>query len=177
MNIKNSDLTDRQKYIGILNALRYICVLKSKNPIYKSIADKVRELVKRWQEDDEDISSLSPKIDEILDFIERKEGEKKETSLNDIEFGIKLVFEKFENKLKLKTDDPESFAKEIYGKIQQFLSSPNWHQNPAISRNVEKKIREFITDLKPKYKFPRELIDDLQKEIYETILDSLSSSQ
>jgi hypothetical protein len=40
-----------------------------------------------------------------------------------------------------------------------------------------KKIREFITDLKPKYKFPRELIDDLQKEIYETILDSLSSSQ
>jgi hypothetical protein len=40
-----------------------------------------------------------------------------------------------------------------------------------------KKIREFITDLKPKYKFPLDLIDDLQEEIYETILDSLSSSQ
>jgi type I restriction enzyme R subunit len=177
MNIKNSDLTERQKYIGILNALKYICVLKSKNPIYKSIADKVRELVKRWQEDDEDILSLVHEINGILNFIESKEREKKETSLNDIEFGIKIVFEKFENKLKLKPDDPESFAKEIYGKIQQFLSFPNWYQNPAISKNIEKKIREFITDLKPKYKFPLDLIDDLQEEIYETILDSLSSSQ
>ena len=159
--IKSSDLTPTQKYIGILTALKHICILREKNPIYKSIADRVRELVEKWQEG-EDILELAQSIEEVLNYINEKEEEKKKTELNDLEFGVKLIFE---NRLKIKPEEIEDLAKRIYIEIKDNLY-PNWNQNPATSKYVERKIREFLTEIKPKYKLTYEDFDKLHGEIY-----------
>jgi len=159
--IKGSDLTPTQKYIGILTALKHICILREKNPIYKSIADRVRELVEKWQEG-EDILELAQSIEEVLNYINEKEEEKKKTELNDLEFGVKLIFE---NRLKIKPEEIEDLAKRIYIEIKDSLY-PNWDQNPATSKYVERKIREFLTEIKPKYKLTYEDFDKLHGEIY-----------
>jgi len=162
--IKGSDLTPTQKYIGILTALKHICILREKNPIYKSIADRVRELVEKWQEG-VDILELAQFIEEVLNYINEKEEEKKKTELNDLEFGVKLIFE---NRLKIKPEEIEDLAKRIYIEIKDSLY-PNWNQNPATSKTVAKKLRLFLAGIKPKYKIPNGEYKILYDEIYEFV--------
>jgi len=162
--IKGSDLTPTQKYIGILTALKHICILREKNPIYKSIADRVRELVEKWQKG-VDILELAQSIEEVLNYINEKEEEKKKTELNDLEFGVKLIFE---NRLKIKPEEIEDLAKRIYIEIKDSLY-PNWNQNPATSKTVAKKLRLFLAGIKPKYKIPNGEYKILYDEIYEFV--------
>jgi type I restriction enzyme R subunit len=162
--IKGSDLTPTQKYIGILTALKHICILREKNPIYKSIADRVRELVEKWQEG-VDILELAQSIEEVLNYINEKEEEKKKTELNDLEFGVKLIFE---NRLKIEPEEIEDLAKRIYIEIKDSLY-PNWNQNPATSKTVAKKLRLFLAGIKPKYKIPNGEYKILYDEIYEFV--------
>jgi len=163
--IKGSDLTPAQKYIGVLTALKHICILREKNPIYKSIAERVKKLIERWQEGGEDILELAPDIEEVLNYINEKEEEKRKTKLNDLEFGIRLIFEK---RLSLKTEVLEDLARRIYGEIKDNLY-PGWSQNPAALKTTERKIREVLSDIKPRYKIPYEEFDMLHREIYEFV--------
>jgi len=160
--LKGSDLTPNQKYIGILTALKYICILSEKNPIYKSIADKVRELVKKWQEEGVNILELSPFIDELVNHINEKEEEKKKTNLNDLEFGVKVILESI---VKVEQEELEDLARRIYAEIKDTLY-PGWSQNPATSKIVERRIREFLSEIKPRYKIPYEDFERLHNEIY-----------
>jgi type I restriction enzyme R subunit len=163
--LKNSDLTPTQKYIGILIALKYICILKAKNPIYRSIADKVKELVKKWQEEGVEITKLISSIDQLINHIEQKKEEREETKLNELEFVVKLSLEKT---LKIKPEEIEDLARGIYREIEELLY-PGWSENPVASKAVERRIREFLSEIKPKYKIPYEEFDRLHKEIYESI--------
>ncbi len=163
--IKGSDLSPTQKYIGILTALKYVCILREKNPIYKSIAERVKRLVEKWQEGEEDILELASDIEEVLSYINEKEEEKRKTKLNDLEFGIKLIFEK---RPRLKAGVLEDLARRIYIEIKDYLY-PGWNQNPAALKTVERKIREVLSDIKPRYKIPYEEFDMLHREIYEFV--------
>jgi len=159
--IKSSNLTETQKYVGILNNLKYMVVIKSRNPIYKSIAERVKELVERWQAG-ADIFQLRSEIDGVLRFIEDKERERSESNLNDVEFGIKLVLEKESS---IERGEVEGLAREIYARIKDRLY-PGWDQNPAVSRRVEQELRMFLAELRPKYKIPYEDFDKLHKGIF-----------
>jgi type I restriction enzyme R subunit len=162
--VKGSDLTPAQKYIGILTALKHICILREKNPIYKSIADRVRELVEKWQEG-VDILELAQSIEEVLNYINEKEKEKKKTELNDLEFGVKLIFE---NRLKIKQEEIKDLAKRIYIEIKDILYA-GWSQNPGALKTVALKLRLFLAGIKPRYKIPSDEYEMLYKEIYEFV--------
>ena len=164
-NLKKSNLTEKQKTIGILNALVHICTLTSKNPIYKSIAEKVRELVEKWKEEEIDIFAISASIDEILDYIDKKEKEKEETNLSGIEFGIKIILE---NKINVEKMVIEEIARELYKEIKDNLYE-NWTQNPAKVKEVERKIRFFLAGIKIKYNIPDDEYEKLHKEIFEFV--------
>jgi len=164
-NLKNSDLTETQKTIGILNALVHICTLKERNPIYKSIAEKVRALIEKWKREQIDILELSVSLNEILEYIEKKEKEKEETKLSDIEFGIKVVLE---NKINTEEKVIIEIAKKIYEKIKENLYT-NWNQNPGILKLVERKIREFLSEIKVKFDIPYDEYENLHKEIFEFV--------
>jgi carbamoylphosphate synthase large subunit len=163
--LKYSDLTEEEKTIATLYALRHICVLISKNPVYKSIAERVKELIEKWQKDEIDYISLGIEIEKILAHIEEKEREKGETKLNELEFGIKLILENFE---KIRKGESESIAKEIYKKIEQLLS-PGWNKNPALLREVSRRIREYLAEIKTRYNLTYEEFDKLFQEVFDFV--------
>jgi len=169
--IKDSNLSQRQKIIGILNALRYICTLKQRNPIYKSIAERVKKLVEEWQQKDEDILKLAPAVEEILNYINEKEKEKQKINLTDEEFSIKLIFENLlAKKYNLNEKEILNLTHNLYDKIKNDLY-PDWSKNPAVSKSVEKKIREFLAEIKPKYNILYEDFENLHKEIFSAIYE------
>jgi len=153
----NDYYSEKIKLIGILNALSFICNLNKRNPIYKSIAERVREIVERWRSG-EDILNFRPAIYQLLNYVEEKESEREKIKLNDLEFGIKLILEK-------KIPEAESLAKEIYKEIKELLH-PYWYYNPAMRKEVERKIREFLAKFKKRYQLSYEEFSNLAKEIY-----------
>jgi len=166
-SLKEADLTEEQRTIGSVYALRYVCTLNQKNPIYKSIAERVKELIKKWEENEIDIIALGNKIEDILNYIDEKEGEKKITNLNEIEFGIKLVLE---NNEKIKKEEVEKRAREIFEKIKNSLF-PEWNKNPAISKEVSKRIRGYLTEIRHNYNLSYEEFDKLHQEIFDFIVN------
>jgi type I restriction enzyme R subunit len=164
-SLKYSDLAEEEKTIGTLYALKHICVLSSKNPVYKSIAERVKELIEKWQKDEIDYISLGIEIDKILTYIEEKEREKEKTKLNELEFGINLILENFE---KIRKEESESIAKEIYKKIESFLSL-GWNKNPALLREVSRRIREYLAKMKTKYNLTYEEFDKLFQEVFDFV--------
>jgi type I restriction enzyme R subunit len=164
-SLQYSDLTEEEKTIGTLYALRHICVLSSKNPVYKSIAERVKELIEKWQKDEIDYISLGVEVEKILNYIEEKEREKEKTKLNELEFGIKLTLENFE---KIRKEDSESIAKEIYKKIEPLLSS-GWSKNPALLREVSGKIRGYLAEIRTKYNLTYEEFDKLYQEVFDFV--------
>jgi type I restriction enzyme R subunit len=164
-SLKYSDLTEEEKTIGKLIALKHICALSSKNPVYKSIAERVKELIEKWQKDEIDYISLGIEVEKILNYIEEKEREKEKTKLNELEFGIKLTLENFE---KIRKEESESIAKEIYKKIEPLLSS-GWNKNPALLKEVSKKIREYLAEIKIKYNLAYEEFDKLFQEVFDFV--------
>jgi len=164
-SLKKYNLTEKQKTIGSLYALRYICVLYPKNPLYKSVAERVKELIKKWKEGKIEIDSLRIELENILNYIEEKE--KEAIKLNEIEFGIKIVLEKNE---KIKKENIEEMSKEIYEEIKNLLFQ-NWNKNPTISREVSRKIREYLTKIRPIYNLSYEEFDNLHQEIFDFIFN------
>jgi type I restriction enzyme R subunit len=164
-SLKYSDLTEEEKTIGTIYALRHICVLSSKNPVYKSIAERVKELIEKWQKDEIDYISLGIEIDKILAYIEEKEREKEKTKLNELEFGIKLILENCE---KIRNEESEGIAKEIYKKIEPLLSL-GWSKNPALLREVSRRIREYLAEMKTKYNLVYEEFDKLFQEVFDFV--------
>ena len=162
-SLKEANLTKEQKTIGIIYALRYICIINRRNPIYKSIAEKVKELIKRWQEDQISIDELDFEVNQLLDYLDEKEEEKQKTSLNEIEFGIKLILEKNE---KIKKEEVEKIAKEIYEKIKSNLFK-DWSKNPVMLKEISRKIREYLAGKRKDYDLNYEEFDKLHKEIFE----------
>jgi len=164
-SLRESNLTEEQKTIGTIEALRHICTFYRKNPIYKSIAEKVRELIRKWEEDEIDIAKLGVEVEKILEYVMEKEKEKESTELNEIEFGTKLVLEKCE---KVKKEDVEKIAKQIFEKIQNNLFL-DWNKNPAITREVSRKIREYLAEIRQNYNLTYEEFDKLHQEIFDYI--------
>jgi type I restriction enzyme R subunit len=166
-SLKESNLTEEQKTIGSAYALRYICTLRQKNPVYKSIAERVKEIIRKWEENEIDIIVLGSEIEEILNYIEEKEKEKTTTNLNEIEFGIKLALE---NNKKINKENVEKVAKQIYERIKNNLF-PDWNKNPAISKEVSRKIREYLTEIRQIYGLSYEEFDKLHQEIFDFIVN------
>jgi type I site-specific restriction-modification system R (restriction) subunit len=151
--------------VGIVYALKYICTLKEKNPIYKSIAEKVKELIKKWEENVINIEGLRIEVENLLNYIESKEKEKEKTELREQEFGIKLILENYE---KINKSEVENIAKELYKSIEPLLF-PEWNKNSLRVREVLGEIRRYLSKLKPKYDLSRDELDQLHKEIFELI--------
>jgi type I site-specific restriction-modification system R (restriction) subunit len=166
-SLKESNLTEEQKTIGSAYALRYICTLRQKNPVYKSIVERVKEIIRKWEENEIDIIALGSELEEILNYIEEKEKEKKMTNLNEIEFGIKLALE---NNKKINKEDVEKMAKQIYERIKNNLF-PDWNKNPAISKEVSRRIREYLTEIRQIYGLSYEEFNKLHQEIFDFIVN------
>lgn len=168
---ESEELTDEEKTVGTLTALHHIIyTIGDKNPVYKGIAERVKELFEEWQKNEIDIVSLGVELQEILDYINEKEEERNKTDLNEHEFGIKVILE---NKIKGSDDEKiKTEAKNIFFLIKDDLYY-EWNKNPAKVREVSKKIRDYLIDIRPIYNLSYEDFDNLHREIFEYILNNV----
>ncbi|MCX7832152.1 MAG: HsdR family type I site-specific deoxyribonuclease [Actinobacteria bacterium] len=167
--LRKSDLTENQKTIGTLMALhRIVILIGDKNPVYKSIAERVRLLVKKWQEDEISNEQLGIEVDSLISFINDKEDERKKYGLNDKEFAIKLFLESI---IKQETHELMELSKSLCKRIESKLYR-DWNKNPAKVQEVSKEIREFLIDIRGKYGLSYEEFDRLHKEIFEFIYEN-----
>lgn len=167
--LKSSDLSEEEKTVGTLMALSHIIyTIGDKNPIYKSIAQKVKDLVEKWREDEIDLKNLEIEIDNLIGYINQKEIEKERTNLNDIEFGIKLILEK---KLKEEKNQLQKYAKDLYLKTKDKLFS-HWNKNEVKVLEVKRIIREFLIILRGKYQLTYDEFNNLYQEIFDFIYDN-----
>ena len=163
--LRNSDLTEKEKAIGTLTALIHICVLNEKNPIYRTIAEKVRRLIKEWQEGKIETAVLVSEAGVLVDYIKEKNKEKEESGLNEVEMATKLFLEKY---IKEDKENLKNLSKKLYSQIKPLLY-PDWNKNPARKKDVEREIREFLVDLKTKYKFDLETLNKLHQDIFDYV--------
>ncbi|MCS7249483.1 MAG: HsdR family type I site-specific deoxyribonuclease [candidate division WOR-3 bacterium] len=167
--IKNSKLNEDEKSIALISNLEYLVIIYGdRNPIYKSIAHKVRELVKLWRERKIDEKVLYKEGVEILNFLKEKEKEKKESGLGDLEYGIFIFLER---EMKDGKDKIINIAKDLYTKIKDFLFK-DWQKNPTIKKEIEKKIREFLAEKRVEYNWEYERFDKLHKDIFEYLYNN-----
>ncbi len=158
-------ISESEKYIGIVNTLKYISATKSKNPVYKIVAERVKRIIERWEEGEE-ILNLRGEIEETLRYIEEKEKEREESKLNDLEFGVKLVIlEKVgKTKINIQEHEAEAIAKELFSKIKDKLYR-NWQHNSNLYREISREVGDFLVKLKPKYQIPYEEFKELRDSI------------
>ncbi|MCM8807954.1 MAG: HsdR family type I site-specific deoxyribonuclease [Candidatus Omnitrophica bacterium] len=168
--IKNSELREDEKAIALLSGLEYlVAIYGDRNPIYKSIAQKVRELVKLWRERKIDEKTLyHQEIIKVLDLIKEKEEDRRKSNLNNLEYGIMLFLER---EIKEEKEKIIKMAKDLYSKIKDSLFK-EWQKNPTIRKEVEKKTREFLADIRVKYNLEYEKFNRLHKEIFEYLYDN-----
>jgi len=166
--IKNSSLSKEEKSVNILFALeKLVLVEKRNNPVYRSIIDRVGELIKRWKERKIDYQSLWEEEEKINKILKEREKKRKELSLSEFEFGLFIILKEF-----LKEDEKRirEKVKEIENLVKDDLIE-NWRENISLRKNIERKTREYLLEVKQKEKLNYDEFNLLHKKIMEYIND------
>jgi len=166
--LEKSQLSKKEKAINILFSLeRLILVHQNYNPVYRSIADTVEELVRKWRERLIDYDELVGQEKKIINYIEKQEKTREELRLAPFEFSLLLVL-----KEKIKIDDKKvlvGLTKGLINDIRDILLIDDWQENPVLRQNVLRKSREYAVKIKQDYKLTIEAMDDLHKRLIEII--------
>ncbi|MCL4417243.1 MAG: DUF3387 domain-containing protein [Actinobacteria bacterium] len=167
--IKESVLTTEEKAVNILFALeKLVLVHQGKNPVYKTILEQLKELIRKWKEREIEYRELFKEENRLISFVEEKEKERKDLNFNPFEFGIFTILNR---RLKDKNiDHLRGFVKEIIKTIQEDLIE-NWYENPTLRQNVERKLRNFALVIKKAYKLTYDEFDSFHKELVSFIND------
>jgi type I restriction enzyme R subunit len=167
--IQKSSLAPEEKAVNMLFTLeKLVLVHQRQNPIYKTIADQLEELIRRWKEREIEYKELFREESKIIGFIEEKEQEREELKFSPFEFGILSLLNihlREENKSKLR-----EFVGEIISLIKEDLIE-NWQENPMLKQNIERKLRSFALKLKKDYGLTYDEFDTLHKELVAFIND------
>ena len=166
--LEKSQLNKEEKAINILFSLeRLILVHQNYNPVYRSIADTIEELVKKWRERLIDYDELAGEERKIVNYIEKQEKTREELKLTPFEFSLLLILKE---KIKIKEQEIlVQLTKGLVNEIRENLLIDDWQENPVLRQNVLRKSREFTVKLKQNYKFSIEVMDDLHKKLIEII--------
>lgn len=161
--IKSNIKQNQDRVINIIFVLsKLVLVEKSKNPIYKSIAERVEQLIKTWKERKIDVETLFKEEKEIVSEIEKKENEKENLMFDNFEYGIYLILKEEIKK------DVKDYVIEIRDSIKSDMLD-DWIENPALRQNIERKTREICLKIKNTYDISYEEFDKLHKRLVEFI--------
>jgi type I restriction enzyme R subunit len=167
--IQKSSLSPEEKAVNMLFTLeKLVLIHQRQNPIYKTIADRLEELIRRWKERKIEYKELFKEESKIIGFIEKKEQEREELKFSPFEFGMLSLLNihlKEENKSKLR-----EFVGGIISLIKEDLIE-NWQENPMLKQNIERKLRSFALRLKKDYRLTYDEFDTLHKELVAFIND------
>ena len=154
-----------EKAASIVFSLRkYVLVEKAKNPIYEALAERVRRLIREWQENIKKYEDIIKEGVEILKETKQVESRQKELGMDNIEYAIylRLLSEKLEH-----SEAMESL-KEIKNAInEQGGFMLDYISNPEIKKIISQTVRRIF---RRKYKYPPEKLDSLTENMVNDIM-------
>ncbi len=130
------------KAANMLFSLNKVALVdKTKNPIYEELVEKVRRLIKEWQDNVKNYIQIIREAELILKEKELLEFKQKQLGFNNIEYAIFLQLKK----QGLNEDEAVEAIKEIKNKIKEegeYLL--NYISNPEINKLVKQIIRRIF---------------------------------
>ena len=165
--IQKTGLTQKEKAVNILFALEKLVLVEQKrNPIYKTIADKVEELIRKWRMREIEYKMLYGEVLALQKEIAKKEKEKEILKLSPLEYGIFLnLKELIKNKEK-----SINATKELKGKISEYLLE-GWIDQPVLRQRIFKEVRILARKLKVKYGLSLEEFERIYRDLINIIED------
>jgi len=164
--IARSPLNKKEQAMNNLFALeRMVLVEQFGNPIFRSVYDKVAELVYRWREKAVDYEELYDKEVKIIGEIKQNKKEMKELDLNGYEFG---VYDVLRARIK-KKEKSQDLARSIYSAVQEHIDIPNWYSHAVLRQNMARAVREKVRTLKATDRLSLDVIDELSQIIFNSI--------
>ncbi len=165
-------LTKNEKIVAKMTGLcSLVALLEDRNPIYRSIAKKIKNLVRLWRERGIEYQQLFSEIEKLEGYIFTKANEQKEINFNDLQYSIYINLEnKINRDKKVEKRRLIEITQEIYSQIKDHLF-PNWQKNKALKNLVASKIRDYLAILKPEFNLNYQEFDELHREIFEFIVN------
>jgi type I restriction enzyme R subunit len=159
--IQKASLTEKEKAVNILFALEKLVLVEQKrNPIYKTIAEKVEELVRKWKMREIDYQILYGEVFDIQKEISKKEREKEILGLSPLEYGIFLDLRKV---IKDK-EETMNVTKELKEKISEYMLG-GWINQPVLRQGVFREVRILTRKLKVKYGLSLEEFERIYRDL------------
>ena len=163
--LKESSLSQEEKAVNMLFALEKLVLVEQKrNPLYKTIAEKVEELVRQWEIRKIDYEILFQELEKVKKEIKEKEKEKESLKLSPLEYGIFLILNKI---VKNKKETMEA-TKELKDKISEYMLK-GWIDQPELRKKIFREIRVVARRLKIKYKLSLEEFERLFQDLVSVI--------
>ncbi len=165
-SIKKAKMSAGEKAANMVFTLeRLVLVDQVKDPIYKSLQDRVEKLVEEWRHKAENYENVYQESLDIFETINAEQKKRNELGLSLLEYSIFTELAPWVKDQTLLV----SLSKELNGNIKQYML-PEWQDQPALRKKVEEGLRTFL-----RRKLKAELnvsIEDLDKA-YSLILDIL----
>lgn len=164
--IKKAKMSAGEKAANMVFTLeRLVLVDQVKDPIYKSLQDRVEKLVEEWRHKADNYENVYQESLDIFETISAEQKKREELGLSLLEYSMFTElgqWVKDQNQL-------VSLSKELIGNIKQYML-PEWQEQPALRKKVEEELRTF---LRRKLKADLDVsIEELDKA-YGLILDTL----
>jgi len=169
-NIKRQNLGKKEKAANMVFTLeRLVLVDQVRDPIFKSLQERVEKLVEAWRTKAESYENIYQESMNIFEWIDSETKRREKLGLSLIEYAVyKNLQEHIRNKASLL-----NFTKELMNQINPFMLS-EWQEQPALRKKVEEELRTFLRkNMKAKFNLS---IDELDK-IYTSILDTLLNNE
>lgn len=159
--IQKSHLSEKEKAVNMVFALeKFVIVEQNKNPIYKDIANKVEELLKKWKLREIDYKLLYEEVLDIQKEILEKEREKERLKLSPLEYGIFMNL-----KVIIKNENGAVEAtKKLKERISKYMFE-GWNDHPVLQQKVFRELRIFMRELKGKYNLPYEKFERVYQDL------------
>jgi type I restriction enzyme R subunit len=157
----------KEKAANILFTLhRMVLVDKHKSPIYESLADRVEEMMKLWEQKTKDYELIYSKGVKIVDEINSLRSKQKKLGLKDLEYAMLLSLEQNLGKEENLIDE----VRELSSQINESMF-PGWSIQTTARKSIEKDVRRFVRGFKNKYNLTLEDIDDIYNKLIDNIMN------
>lgn len=166
--IRKSKMAIGEKAANMVFTLeRLVLVDQIKDPIYKSLQDRVEKLVDDWRHKAENYEAVYQESLDIFETISAEQKKREKLGLSILEYSIFTELAQWvndQNQLVL-------LSKELVGNIKQYMLL-EWQEQPALRKRVEEELRTFLRKkLKAGLGVSIEELDNAYSSVLEILLN------
>jgi type I restriction enzyme R subunit len=164
-NLEEKVKTKEEKAANIVFTLnRFVLVEKEKNPIYESLAQRVKRLLELWKERTKDYEKIYNEGMQILHELNKLTDRQKQLSFSNLQYGILLTLEeKFGTNPALIQD-----TKNLSNMIKPIMFK-DWQTQLTARKNIEREIRKYLRKYIKQYNLTLPQFEELHQKIMQGV--------